>query len=75
MELWIAIILVLVVSWGIRNTAPVLYLRKKFGEWQKERAKQKKLDAMYARLDHEGESKFRKVQNIRMMNQVKKGKK
>jgi hypothetical protein len=75
MELWIIAVLILVVLYGIRNLPPVLYLRKKYSEWQKERAKQKKLDAMYARLDHEGDSKFHKVQNIRMMNQVRKGKK
>ena len=75
MELWIIAILILVVLYGIRNMPPVLYLREKYMEWRRERAKQKKLDKMYARLDHEGESKFHKVQNIRMMNQIRKGKK
>jgi hypothetical protein len=75
MELWVIAVLIIVILYGIHNMPPVLYLREKFMEWRKERTKQKKLDRMYARLDHEGDSKFKKVQNIRMMNQVRKGKK
>ena len=75
MELWVIIVLILVVAYGLRNFPQVLYLRKMFSEWRIERKKQKKLDDMYTRLDHEGDSKFSKVKNIRMMNQMRKGKK
>ena len=75
MELWIIAVFILAALYAFRNSAPINQLKDRFRVWREDRAKQKKLDIMYTRLDHEGNSKFHKVENIRMMNQMKRSRK